>query len=31
MAGMEPTTGPYMVKAEDLHKGSYIDLTRVPN
>ncbi len=28
---MEPTTGPYMVKPEDLHKGSYVDLTRVPN
>jgi microcin C transport system substrate-binding protein len=28
---MEPTTGPYMVRPEDLHKGKYIDLTRVPN
>jgi microcin C transport system substrate-binding protein len=28
---MEPTTGPYIIKPEDLHKGSYIDLTRVPN
>jgi microcin C transport system substrate-binding protein len=28
---MEPTTGPYTVKPEDLHKGSYVELTRVPN
>jgi microcin C transport system substrate-binding protein len=28
---LEPTTGPYTVKPEDLHKGSYVDLTRVPN
>jgi len=28
---LEPTTGPYTIKPEDLHKGSYIDLTRVPN
>ncbi|HXA80843.1 MAG TPA: extracellular solute-binding protein [Opitutaceae bacterium] len=28
---IEPTTGPYTVKPEDLHKGSFVDLTRVPN
>jgi microcin C transport system substrate-binding protein len=28
---LEPTTGPYTVKPEDLHKGSFVDLTRVPN
>ncbi|MGA3008456.1 MAG: ABC transporter substrate-binding protein, partial [Opitutaceae bacterium] len=27
---LEPTTGPYTVKPEDLHKGSFVDLTRVP-
>jgi microcin C transport system substrate-binding protein len=28
---MEPTTGPYIIKSEDLHKGSYVEFTRVPN
>jgi len=28
---LEPTTGPYTVKPEDLHKGSFVDLTRVPD
>jgi len=28
---LEPTTGPYTVKSEDVHKGSSIDLTRVPH
>ena len=28
---LEPTTGPYTVKPEDLHKGEYVDLTRVPD
>jgi len=28
---IEPTTGPYTVRPEDIHKGSYVDLTRVPH
>lgn len=28
---IEPTTGPYTVLPPDLHKGSSIDLTRVPH
>jgi len=28
---IEPTTGAYTVRPEDIHKGSSIDLTRVPN
>jgi len=28
---LEPTTGPYTIKPEDIHKGVSIDLTRVPN
>ncbi len=28
---LEPTTGAYTVKPEDLHKGVSVDLTRVPN
>jgi microcin C transport system substrate-binding protein len=28
---IEPTTGAYTVRPEDLHKGESVDLTRVPN
>lgn len=28
---MEPTTGAYFVRPEDLHKGTSVDLTRVAN
>jgi microcin C transport system substrate-binding protein len=28
---LEPTTGPYTVRPEDLHKGSFVDIMRVPN
>jgi len=28
---IEPTTGPYTVLPEDMHKGSYVDITRVKN
>ncbi|MGH7995660.1 MAG: extracellular solute-binding protein [Opitutaceae bacterium] len=28
---VEPTTGPYTVRPEDVHKGSWIDVTRVPH
>lgn len=27
----EPTTGPYMVRPDDVHMGRSVDLTRVPN
>lgn len=28
---IEPTTGPYTVRPEDVHKGEYIDITYVPH
>ncbi|MGH7995661.1 MAG: extracellular solute-binding protein [Opitutaceae bacterium] len=28
---LEPTSGPYTIRPEDIHKGASIDLTRVPN
>lgn len=28
---LEPTTGPYTIRPEDVHMGTSIDMTRVPN